>query len=909
MVQQTIRSSLCALLVALCGSQGAHAGSCAADLNGDSTVNGVDLAVVLEAWGPCPSGATCVADLDGDAQVGGLDLTALLAAWGPCKTPTRFVGTVIRDNGSGVADAVVVTGVGGTTSTDAYGDFQLDVGLPTGTTSVTVTAVTTVYGITYQGSRNIEDVAAGGVYELDPIMVVPTDTECAGEYDWIPTFGGAAGMSGPVWAMAAYDDGSGPALYAAGNFMFAGSQLARGLAKWDGESWNPLGVVVTQGPQSRVRALCVFDDGGGPALFVGGWFNIDGTWRAIARWDGVAWSGVGVVTGEWVNDAVVAALAVYDDGTGPALYAGGALTSAGGTPTLGIAKWDGTAWSALGGGISEGVVLALQVYDDGSGSALYAGGFFESAGGVPASNIAKWNGSSWSTVGGGVAGKYGQVLALQVYDDGSGSALYVGGWFTASGGTPASNIAKWDGVGWSPLASGTSSAVSALAVHDDGGGPKLCVGGWFTSAGGVPVGRFASWDGATWSPLGVGISDGGVRCMMSFDDGSGRALFAGRSPNNNVLADHIARWDGTSWTAVGRGVNGFVGGMATFDDGAGPSLFVTSAATSPGGGPIGYAHKWDGTSWSILGGGLNGEAGSAVVFDDGTGPALYVGGRFTSADGVPASRIARWDGTSWSALGSGIQGVNMQPYWVAVLALTVYDDGRGPALYVAGDFDTAGGVPASNVARWDGKTWSAVGGGVDGGVHAMAVYDDGSGPCLYVGGFMGNAGGVPALYIAKWNGKSWSGLGSGIANTESNPWVRVLAVHDDGSGPALYAGGHFTRAGGVTARHIARWDGSEWSAVGSGMGGEVESLVSYNPGSGPVLIAGGWFGTAGGLPASRIARWDGTAWSPMGAGFNATIGELTVFNDGNGPAVYASGQFWSSPAGDSFIAKWGCVEP
>ena len=39
------------------------------------------------------------------------------------------------------------------------------------------------------------------------------------------------------------------------------------------------------------------------------------------------------------------------------------------------------------------------------------------------------------------------------------------------------------------------------------------------------------------------------------------------------------------------------------------------------------------------------------------------------------------------------------------------------------------------------------------------------------------------------------------------------------SGTNLYAGGYFTTAGGVPANYIAKWDGSAWSALGSGMNG------------------------------------------------------------------------------------------
>jgi hypothetical protein len=45
-------------------------------------VNGLDLGILLGAWGPC--GAPCPADLNGDGAVNGQDLGILLGAWGAC---------------------------------------------------------------------------------------------------------------------------------------------------------------------------------------------------------------------------------------------------------------------------------------------------------------------------------------------------------------------------------------------------------------------------------------------------------------------------------------------------------------------------------------------------------------------------------------------------------------------------------------------------------------------------------------------------------------------------------------------------------------------------------------------------------------------------------------------------------
>src|SRR5262245_11142485 len=89
---------------------------------------------------------------------------------------------------------------------------------------------------------------------------------------------------------------------------------------------------------------------------------------------------------------------------------------------------------------------------------------------------------------------------------------------------------------------------------------------------------------------------------------------------------------------------------------------------------------------------------SQVVFDDGSGPALFVGGDFKAAGPVAASCVAKWNGASWAALGSGVNAAS----GARVSALAVFDDGSGAALYAAGLFDTAGGQPAANIAKWDG---------------------------------------------------------------------------------------------------------------------------------------------------------------------------------------------------------------
>src|SRR5262249_20910713 len=142
-------------------------------------------------------------------------------------------------------------------------------------------------------------------------------------------------------------------------------------------------------------------------------------------------------------------LFAFNDGSGNALYAGGTFTSASGVPgTAGIARWNGSQWSALAGGIAGANtprVNVIRAYDDGSRPALCAGGLSATAGGVPVANLAKWQAGAWSDVGGGTDDT---VISMAVFNDGRAPALYIGGAFVNVGNpnpVAAHEIARWDG--------------------------------------------------------------------------------------------------------------------------------------------------------------------------------------------------------------------------------------------------------------------------------------------------------------------------------------------------------------------------------------------------------------------------------------------------------------------------------
>ncbi len=174
----------------------------------------------------------------------------------------------------------------------------------------------------------------------------------------------------------------------------------------------------------------------------------------------------------------------------------------------------------------------------------------------------------------------------------------------------------------------------------------------------------------------------------------------------------------------------------------------------------------------------------------------------------------------------------------------------------------------AGIALKPGTTWAECPGvwkstsglpGADAVIKALAVYDDGSGPALYAGGSFQVIGNSRTSGVACWNGQTWAPLGEGLGGILSGaatPEVKALAVYNG----ELYAGGSIGLAGGREVNRIARWNGVEWRSVGAGMDHDVNGLTVFNG----ELVAGGDFLFAGGQGARFVARWNGSNWSRMG---------------------------------------------
>ena len=297
-----------------------------------------------------------------------------------------------------------------------------------------------------------------------------------------------------------------------------------------------------------------FDEGSGPTLFAGGEFLSAGasSARYIARWDGAQWS---ALAGELDNQ--VRALTTFDDGTGAALYLGGYFTQVDGAPLSRVGKWDGNFYSSLGSGII-GEVHVLETFVGLDGSALYVAGNFTGAGGLPIRGLARWDGNAWSAPGGGLSrvGPFGPTvtaLAAVNLPETGGRVLVVTGEFDDAGGVPVQGAATWDGVTWRALgdldrvvSNGSSARPSQLHVFHDGERRHLLVAGLIGSANNQPFPGLARWSGSAWEPY-AGIVSGGVGAMVSRREGPSNVLYLGglfsAAGEANRASVGLARWD------------------------------------------------------------------------------------------------------------------------------------------------------------------------------------------------------------------------------------------------------------------------------------------------------------------------------------------------------------------------------
>jgi hypothetical protein len=593
---------------------------------------------------------------------------------------------------------------------------------------------------------------------------------------------------------------------------------------YDGEIWldDGSGLRVIASFVGQMRTLAWYDG----QLWAGGWMELalggDLVSRGLAVWDGTAWSAPpGGGTGGFVHELVV------DDGE---LLVGGNFLELGGIAAANVAAYDGVSWRAL----SMPGELGVYALARGADGALYAGGALGDLGdGDAAGGFARWTGTAWEQVGGGVGnGFFPGVITDLVRHDGSliatGCFSTVGGGQGAPGAIAAVDVARWDGA-WHSLDDGSRGVIAPWiepgACGDSGpgsvwevskqrlfsDGDQVLLGGSFAGIAGVMSQGVIAHDGATWRPQGAaaGLGIGGALDRIGVTDtcelwGFGALSHVGGEP----VRGRVVHFDGATWSSVDDAAAGIprtaycpafsvsAAGdvvLACFIDLAKTSVSRIYRVTS---GP-------DGERLVQVGGDLP----TVLALEHDAAGRLWVGG------GDGSGFLARLDGDALVMVEDGFDAP------VSIIDVVGSDD-----IVVGGTFTAVGAVAAPKLARWDGSAWRGLGAAPG---YVTAVAHDGDRVLISTGDE-----GSGALLLGRWDGTTWTDLATPASGITPHRHFNLNAIRivgdavvgvgavtlDDGSGrgAVVYRDGAFTALGGgvnaITVSDLAMTRDSVWIA-------------------------------------------------------------------------------------------------
>ena len=321
-----------------------------------------------------------------------------------------------------------------------------------------------------------------------------------------------------------------------------------------------------------------------------------------------------------------------------------------------------------------------------------------------------------------------------------------------------------------------------------------------------------------------------------------------------------------TWVNVGTGLGAACIALKSFGGELYAGGYLVSAS---------HAASWNGTIWTPRAANMNGVIAALEEHSN----SLFAGGAFDSADGNAVNFIAGFNSpSSWVSISSTGADAPVETL-----------ESFGGELWIGGDFTWFDGLNPGPLAHGNIGGWSSVGNAFNGQVYSLKdCYGQ-----LYAGGSLAwtNLSGN----VGKWNGTSWDLVSSTSMGELWNGFVSSIAGYNG----EVYAAGDFTIADSIYANRIARWNGTTWNPIGSGVDGLndlVRCMIAFNN----ELYAGGNFTMAGGIPANHIAKWNGTNWSAVGLGMNGEVMGMEVYNGD----LYACG-FFTTAGGNpaNYIAR------
>ena len=682
--------------------------------------------------------------------------------------------------------------------------------------------------------------AAAGILAIAQHNAIAQPT-CSSGFQWDTSFG-KGGSSNPatgsIFGGVMFDDlsGNGQELYVSGGFSDLDGAFCRtGVFRFRGGRWEGLADNVQRFAQWGVgiRAMVGWDpDGAGPEpellVLAGG--SLTGTSTpGIATWNGSAFQFpfASLATGSNLTSRIED-IVVWDsnnDGIDE-LYIVGDIAVG---PFLGVGVWSpgsGT-WDAPGGLGLMGSPLptALLVHNDGTGEALYVAGSFSGVLTVPdTTNIARFDGTNWSSVGGGLPAdeKPGSLLTFD--PDGPGPQPTV---LVAITGL-AVNV--WDGVSWTSFpypggASGCAPVTAAAVVPESDGTSAVYFGSVSCFANQSRLFRFDGTQvsevvGSDVAPIGDGSTPAFYTYAGYHDLGGGSQLVLDGVYNApGTLDNSLVAWSENHWINPGptqaiqdrpRVVRSMIVANTNAPSAGDQRLVVAGqGAISNGNQPL--VSAFDGVVWQPLDGpgtpiSQPNDAFSLATDESGIIHAAFLDGR--DGQGVNRYSVAAWTGAGWQSLNTTPAGFNtnsgsLDPDPLFILSANI---GGDHDLFAYGRFLTIDGNTIPGVARWDGTGWVALGSGLNptgSSIRTRAVaFDDGAGTKLFVSGTFNNAGGTPSVRgMAYWNGATWTDASAGLNSTT----LYDLFIADG----ALFAMQNLAAANAP----VYKWNGAAWTIV------------------------------------------------------------------------------------------------
>lgn len=698
---------------------------------------------------------------------------------------------------------------------------------------------------------------------LAPQNLIPPDNS-----NWLPGFSaGFAGLGHADLLTFVLDNNGG--FFATGNFMFANPAQKASIVHYANGQWTPLYLQNEDLTYHYLRQPHV--DSQGNYYFQASYY--------IYKWDGQQfheYSGIPFGNVNFLGTDTAGRLYVSGSNaeTGPTYIAQGTIN-----------QFDGVDWVIIGTSetapttqrppiptpISPFEVTSMVIDAQNN---FYFGGKFGEMNGVAVSNLVKWDGTAWTAMGSEnpfiydlelgadnriyMAGYNSQGQGVLKYPNTSGgwvtqltdqaihqvkvdsqNQIYIAGSFEEI--ETAGNIhylAKWNGTNWSTV--GNIGLFTRGAIIDLNQQDQLYLAEDVFKVGDSGAAGIGRWDGTQWHTLGQPTGQGldsvnEYRSVADLQfDQEGLLYAAGLfGLAGDKLAFGIAQWDGTEWQALGDGIRcqsctsgnliaNAISSMALADSG---NLYVTGFFdTVNENTPADKVAYWNGTEWAAVG---NPPFAETLYF-----PTSLVVNSQDHLFLTVQDQVAEWDGTSWTGIGGG-----------AVSDLAIASDDTIYAVY--------GGI---YVEMWDGTTWTPMGGELIG-VRQIVVGPDDT---VYITGrFEINE---ELYFVLRWNGTSWESVGPAIvidANDTNHSMYHGSDIAFDSAGGLYLTGRFIFEANGSTISHIARWDGTNWSSLGTGID-DVEAGVGYalaiNNQTGQLFV-GGHFESAGLQHAYNIASW------------------------------------------------------